>query len=159
MAGDLKTASALAPAQMGVERDKDSEMLHEAAGNGNLAAVRTMIALGFELSPRGTRTPLHVAAFNGHVDIMEVILEAGADAALRDPDYQTLPVVHAMHNHQDAAVAMPMDCPMDVFAAAALDRPDHLEAALAVDPALVNARFRTVRTGPQESYVNDWTTP
>ncbi|WP_299790501.1 hypothetical protein [uncultured Marivita sp.] len=48
---------------------------------------------------------------------------------------------------------------MDVFAAAALDRLDHLERPLDGDPGLANARFRTVRTGPQETLPNDWATP
>lgn len=159
MAGDLETAKALAATHMGTQPETDRELLREAAGNGNADAVRTMIALGFELSPRGTRTPLHAAAYNGHVDVIRMLIAAGADTALRDPDHDTAPVVHAMHGYRDAAVALLMDCPMDVFAAAALDRIDHLDTALAKDPGLVNARFRTVRTGSRESHPNDWATP
>lgn len=159
MSGDLDRARSLAGDQMGVDREKEREMLREAAGNGNAEAVRTMIALGFELSPSGNRTPLHAAAYKGHLDVVRMLVEAGADTALRDPDYDTAPVVHAMHAHQDAVVAFLKQCPMDVFAAAALDRIDHLETALADDPELVNARFRTVRTGPQDQNPRDWATP
>ncbi|MEM7546931.1 MAG: ankyrin repeat domain-containing protein [Pseudomonadota bacterium] len=158
MGCDLEVAKALAPKNMGVDPDKDSELLREAAGNGNLAAVQTMIDLGFELSPRGTRTPLHVAAFKGHIDIMRALINAGADTTIRDPEYHSPPIGHAMHNHQDAAVALLMDQPMDIFAAAAMGQVDHLRTTLARDPALVNARFRTIRTGPQDDYVNDWAT-
>lgn len=159
MAGDLAAAKALAPAHMGVDPDRDRELLREAAGNGNVDAVRTMIELGFELSPRGTRTPLHAAAYKGHMEVIRLLVDAGADTTLRDPDHDTAPVVHAIHGYQDDAVAFLMKCPMDVFAAAALDRVDHLEDALDADPGLVNARFRSVRTGPQESDPKDWATP
>ncbi|MEM6340217.1 MAG: ankyrin repeat domain-containing protein [Pseudomonadota bacterium] len=159
MSGDLDTAQLLAEEYMGADLDKDREMLREAAGNGNVEALRTMIALGFDLSPRGTRTPLHAAAFKGHLEVVELLVEAGANTALRDPDYDTPSVVHAMHAHQDETVAFLMDCPMDVFAAAALDRIDHLETALRTDRSRVNARFRSVRTGSQENHPRDWATP
>ena len=42
---------------------------------------------------------------------------------------------------------------------AALDRIDHLQTALAADPGLVNARFKSVRTGLQKSNPRDWATP
>jgi len=159
MAGDLATAKALAVEHMGVAPDKEAEMLAEAAGNGNLSAVQTMVELGFELSLKGTRTPLHVAAFKGHVDVIQYLVDAGADTALRDPTYNTPPIVHAMHSFQDEAVALLHHYPLDVFADAALNRMDHLEVAISEKPDLVNARFRTVRTGPEEHYVNDWATP
>lgn len=159
MVGDLDLARSLAPDHQGVEPEKDLEMFCEACGNNNLPAAQTMIALGFELNPRGRRTPLHTAAYKGHIDIVRALIDAGADTALRDPTYNTPPFVHAMHNHQDAVVALLLDHPMDIFAAAAMGRIDQIDAALSRDPGLVNARFRSVRTGPEDTYVNDWTTP
>lgn len=159
MLGDLEAAQALAPEQQGKDPDKDFEMLCEACGNGNVPAVRTMIALGFDLSPQGHRGPLHMSAFKGHIEVVKLLIAAGADTTLRDPTYNTPPFVHAMHNHQDETVALLMDQPMDIFAAAAMDRQDHVKAQLTKDPSLINARFRTVRTGPDETYDNDWVTP
>ena len=48
---------------------------------------------------------------------------------------------------------------MDVFASAAMGKEDQLRALLENDPDLVNARFKSVRTGPQDTNVNDWATP
>ena len=159
MRGDYPTARDLADDYMGVEPDKDREMLREAAGNGNLAAVQTMIRLGFELSPRGTRTPLHVAAFKGHLDVIHSLIEAGADTAMRDPDYHTPPFIHAMHSFQDEAVALLLKCPMDIFSAAAMGRTDLIETALNEDATMVNARFRSVRTSSDPNFERDWATP
>ncbi len=159
MLGDLETARDLAPEHQGKAPDKDFEMLCEACGNGNLPAVRTMIALGFDVTAQDHRNPLHMAAFKGHVDVIIALIEAGADTTMRDPTYNTPPVVHAMHNYQEAAIKLLMEHPLDIFAAAALDRRDHVEAALTKDSELINARFRSVRTGPDSDYVNDWVTP
>ncbi|MEO9517576.1 MAG: ankyrin repeat domain-containing protein [Paracoccaceae bacterium] len=159
MRGDLDVARELAPENMGVDSAKDHELLCRAAGNGNVDAVRTMLALGFEITSTGSHTPLHMAAFKGHLDVIGVLIDAGADTKLRDPEYNTPPFVHAMHNFQHETVALLLEYPMDVFAAVAMGKTDQLEAEFERDPELVNARFRTVRTGSQESNVNDWTTP
>ena len=158
MSGDLDTAQSLAPDHMGQNPDADQELLREAAGNNNLPAVETMITLGFPLSPRGARTALHAAAYKGHLEVVQKLVEAGADTALRDPDYNTPPFVHAMHSYQSEVADYLCDCPMDIFAAAAMDRTDHIEALLSQDASLVHARFRSVRTGPKDHYVNDWAT-
>ncbi|MGQ7848035.1 ankyrin repeat domain-containing protein [Granulosicoccus sp. 3-233] len=159
MCGDLDAAKALGTDHQGIKPEKDRELLREAAGNGNCDAVRTMIALGFELSPRGTCTPLHAAAWKGHLDVIRLLVEAGADTALRDPDHHSPPISHALYGHQTAVVDLLMEQPMDIFTAAALGRLDHLEITLNNNPELVNARFRSVRTGSQEQHPNDWATP
>ncbi len=159
MRGDFETAQALAPNHMGAEPDKDHELLREAAGNGNVAAVQTMIQLGFELSPRGKSTALHVAGFKGRVEVIRALIDAGADTTIRDPDYNTPSFVHAMHNFQEEAAEILMDCPMDIFAASAMGKTEQVKAALSEDGDLVHARFHSVRTGPQEVYERDWVTP
>ncbi|MEP5762249.1 MAG: ankyrin repeat domain-containing protein [Litoreibacter sp.] len=159
MRGDLDAARELAPQYMGRDPAKDHELLCRASGNGNLEAVKTMIALGFELTSSEAHTPLHMAAYKGHMDVIRLLIDAGVDTKLRDPEYNTPPFIHAMHNFQDKAVALLMDCPMDVFAAAAMGQMDQLRSALEADPDLANARFQTVRTGSQKSNVNDWATP
>ncbi|MFV2051766.1 ankyrin repeat domain-containing protein [Aliiroseovarius sp. YM-037] len=159
MGGDYETASELAPKHMGQDRDKDQELLCEAAGNGNLAAVQTMIKLGFELSPRGKRTALHASAFKGHIDVVRALIDAGADTSIRDPDYHTPPFVHAMHNFQEETAQILSTCPMDIFAAAATGNLEQLITMLDNNPSLANARFSTVRTGPQNGFERDWATP
>lgn len=64
-----------------------------------------------------------------------------------------------LHGHQNAVVNLLMEQPVNVFTAAALGRLEHLQAALNVNPEIVNARFRSVRTDSQEQHTNDWATP
>jgi ankyrin repeat protein len=57
--------------------------LHEAAWNGDVAEMRRLVAAGADVEEqRGVfgRRPLHVAAHNGHVETMRVLVEElGAD--------------------------------------------------------------------------------
>lgn len=54
--------------------------LHSAAGSGNVAAARRLLAAGAEIEAigKGGWTPLHVATFKGHLEVVELLLAAGA---------------------------------------------------------------------------------
>ncbi len=57
--------------------------LHWAAASGNVEAVRFLLGVPVEADPRAARmnnfTPLHSAAMQGHADVCEVLLNAGAE--------------------------------------------------------------------------------
>ena len=59
-----------------------STALSEASCCGHLEIVQTLLALGADpnIANKRDRTPLYRAAFNDHVPIMRVLLEAGAYA-------------------------------------------------------------------------------
>ncbi|MCR9141834.1 MAG: ankyrin repeat domain-containing protein [bacterium] len=54
--------------------------LHSAANSGDLDAARRLLAGGADLHAvgKGGWTPLHVATFKGHLEMVALLLESGA---------------------------------------------------------------------------------
>ena len=93
--------------------------LHLAAEAGSLALVRKLVAKGANLNaktekiappedfiyrlPGGEQTPLLLAAKYNHVDVMRVLIEAGADVKLKNQDGDTLFLAAAGSGHLTAA--------------------------------------------------------
>lgn len=159
MIGDLQAARLLSSELPEQDPDTNHEMLCEAAGNGNLAAVNTMIELGFELNPKGKSTALHSAAWRGQTDVIKALLEAGADSTLRDPQHYSPPIGHAMYAERQDVINVLMHAPMDIFLAAAMGQIEQIDARLNEDRSRINAPFSTVRPSPEKEWANDWATP
>jgi ankyrin repeat protein len=83
-----------------------------AAARGRVRAVRRLLSLGAAPSALGTfggpahgvgTTALHHAAEGGHLDVIEALLDAGADPAITDATYDGTPADWAAHGgHEDA---------------------------------------------------------
>ena len=52
--------------------------IHKAAETGNIKAVKQHLAAGVDVNA-GNRTPLFIAAANGHKQIVELLLDKGSD--------------------------------------------------------------------------------
>jgi hypothetical protein len=64
-------------------------VLHLLAKRGDAEAVRRMLARGAEVDGLWSHwgaevTPLHLAAAQGHTEVLRILLDAGADASIRD---------------------------------------------------------------------------
>lgn len=158
MAGNTSEAKLLQPLH-GQNLQSNHEMLCEAAGNGNLPAINTMVELGFELNPKGKSSPLHSAAWRGQAEVLKALLHAGADAKQRDPQHYSPPLGHAFYAQRQDIIDILMNAPMDIFMAAATGNIKQIEARLNEHPGWINAPFSTVRPTLENSWENDWATP
>lgn len=138
---------------------RHGEMLRDAANTRHLDALRTMIALGFNLNPTDQPTPLHTAAYKGNLDVIRLLIDAGADTKIRDPEYFSPPLGHAIYSNQADAIALLEQCDMDIFGAAARGRIDLVDARLAEDPECLEVTFGDRRPSPEKECGNDWATP
>jgi ankyrin repeat protein len=89
------------------------ELLHRAVEGNRLEGLRFMAELGFEMSGMTRHdnvgmnlaaTPLHNAAWAGNLEMVELLLELGADPSLRESTYGGTPLDWAAHNQQDHVV-------------------------------------------------------
>ncbi|AGB71410.1 MULTISPECIES: ankyrin repeat domain-containing protein [Rhizobium] len=133
-------------------------MLHDAAGENDLGAVRRMLALGLDANAMTSRTPLHEAALHGHMEMAKLLIEHGADTTVRDPIFHAPPIGWAEYNGKHEMVEFLKAYPLDIFAAAAFGQIDQLAAILDKHPAQVNMRFGKFRSHGEPTD-RDWMTP
>jgi ankyrin repeat protein len=79
-------------------------LLHHAVEANHPDGIRLMAELGFEVSGRTRNTPLHSAAWNGNLVLVELLLELGADPNVRDAAYDGTPLDWAAYNGQAEVV-------------------------------------------------------
>ena len=85
------------------------ENLGEAACGGDLRAVTRLLKDGADPNDTshlvdGTRSPLYVAAAFGHLDVVDVLLRAGADTEFKHPHSGKTPLCEALvYNFTDTA--------------------------------------------------------
>lgn len=85
----------------------ERERLHTAAEDGNLAAVKQLVAEGRDVNAKDSdlaMTPLHYAAAAGHLDIVRFLIASGADVnAIDESTAGDTPLGHIA---QECSVAM-----------------------------------------------------
>ena len=77
------------------------------AGAGTPAGVRALAAAGGDLDADvGGRTMLHHAAWIGDVELVEALLDCGANPNVRDAEHGATPLGWAEHGHAEATAAI-----------------------------------------------------
>lgn len=74
--------------QLGQHR---TELLLHAACTNNCASMRLLAELGFDLNERVRVTAMHEAAMAGHLEMVKLLIELGADPLIRDTEYNAFP--------------------------------------------------------------------
>jgi Ankyrin repeat len=104
---DRTAAEALLAARPGLARELRPEhhlMLQRPAESGNVAALETMLACGFDpnVGDKDHVTALHRASMSGSVDAVRVLLAAGADVNAHDGMFAAPPLVWAVEGRTHA---------------------------------------------------------
>ena len=76
-----------------------ANLLNDIAGGNQIEEAKRVIQLKHGISLRNTEgsTPLHQACWNGHIEIVKLLLEAGADLEIRDGAHNGTPIGWATH--------------------------------------------------------------
>ena len=95
-------------ARVGTTRDQRSNALRKAAAAGDEALVRAVLDAGAHVDAANEygQSALHLAAMHGHVPVIAVLRDWGADAALPDNGGATPWQALAAAGHRDAACAL-----------------------------------------------------
>jgi ankyrin repeat protein len=85
--------------------DACPDLLTSAVELHRVDAVRLLVEIGFDINPTDRRTPLHEAAFHGHLELVRALIDLGADPTIADPDHHSTPLGWAKYNQQHDVAA------------------------------------------------------
>jgi ankyrin repeat protein len=80
--------------------DQRPELLNRAAEGDRRDAIRLMAELNFGLNEVKRTAPLHLAAAGGHLDLVKLLIELGANPLVHDAEFNATPLGWAQYNHQ-----------------------------------------------------------
>lgn len=120
---------------------------------GSAAGAEAMVGAGADPDSRAAdgTTALHHAAWRGLLDVARVLLEAGADAGIRENSYDATPLGWANENGQTEMMELIRSFwKPDIVDASWLGLADRVQELLEADPTLVDG-FHAGRISPLRS--------
>lgn len=109
LAGERATVERLAGGRPSLVRDamtRRPDAILQAAELRRPAAIRLLAGLGFDPNVWARITPLHQAAYDGDIAVVQALLEVGADPTRRDPGYDATPFAWARHARRESVVEL-----------------------------------------------------
>jgi len=79
-----------------------AELLNLAAESNRIDAIRLMYELKFDLNEVKRTTAMHSAASGGHLELVKLLIDLGADPLIRDTEFHATPRGWAEYNNQKA---------------------------------------------------------
>lgn len=139
-----------------IEPNSDSPLIILTAARGGLDTTQLLLDAGAELKAENRIgfTALHMAAINGHVEMIEYLLDAGIDVDTRSENsrFHSTPLMNAIQNGQTESVAAL------IAAGANLDIPDN-HGDPAINWATFNSEYDALElllaAGADPNYVNN----
>jgi ankyrin repeat protein len=85
--------------------ERHPRALIDAAERGNVAGVELLARLGYDVNLRDGQAALHLAAYYDNREVCELLIELGADPAIRDTSFDAPAAGWAHHAHHDELAA------------------------------------------------------
>lgn len=85
--------------------DRRIDLLLGAASHNRLSSARLLLDLGFDANGLKSRTALHEASWAGHLEMAKLLVERGADPAIKDTSHQATPLDWARYNQKEDVAA------------------------------------------------------
>jgi ankyrin repeat protein len=120
----------------------NDDVVNEAARRGLAPSVSLLLSLGKASFRSAPQSPLHTAAYYGHLEVMRLLLDAGVDPSARDASYGSTPLGHALFAGRTEAAELLAERTTDVFDVIRMGRLDRLATLLDEDPQRISATTR-----------------
>jgi hypothetical protein len=104
LGGDAQAVRQAAPDLRAAAIRRRPDAVRQAVDLRRPAAIRLLVETGFPIDGDGGTTPLHIAAYEGNLELVRLLVSLGADPVRKDRHFQSTPLGWAQHAHADAVV-------------------------------------------------------
>ena len=138
---------------------KMPEALINAAAENKEDAIELMLDLGFSVHGTGNETPIHQAAHNGHLSLVEKLLNAGASLTRRDPMYCSTPLGWAQAGSKLEVIDYLSKLDIDLFDLINIGDLERIKSVLKENPKLLETPLRENLDNNLKQHEIAWQTP